>query len=301
MVWADPSVWDAFDGRPHSLRMGLHPLPEAAWVRLPGPGELSAELDRKANLLASRRGQVLAAQGGQAGQAGQEVERAGAELAGRLVDHLVMVHPDRYRREGGVIRLIDDGRTWDVEQMSGLELAGRMVSEDWCLVRPGDPPVLAGAVLCSPNRWRLSEKLGRPVTDIHDPVPDYRRRLGPPVDAVLGGRGRPVWRRNWSIQSSPSRFQPYADGPEVPEVPGQVWVRSEYETLIRLPETGWWVFGIHTAVRPLADVAGQPDLARRVETAVATLDPATAAYKDLAGWRPELLAWLHAVAQPGPG
>ena len=286
----EDAVWDAFDGRPHGLRMGLRPLDAREWTVIPPAPGLAAELDRKAGLLAARREEVIAA-------VDDPGVRAAAEgLAGMLVDHLVNDHPDRYRREGPTLTLLDDGRTWVMSAADPLELAGRVATEDWSLIRPGAPPTLAAAVVCSPNRWRLGEKLGRPITDIHDPVPGYRRRLGPPVDAVLGGRRRPLWRRNWSIQSSPSRFQPWADGPEVPEVPGEVWVRSEYETLVPLPGTGWWVFGIQTSVRPLSDVATQPALAARIRTAVVGLDRATATYKDLAAWDRPLLGWLAAVA-----
>jgi hypothetical protein len=72
-------------------------------------------------------------------------------------------------------------------------------------------------------------------------------------------------------------------------------VRSEYETLLRLSVSGWWVFGIQTTIRPLSDVAGRPALARRIHTAVATLDGQTAAYKDLAEWRDSLTTWLARV------
>jgi hypothetical protein len=284
----DDGVWDAFDGRPHQLRMGLSRLAPTAWIRLLQPGVLGPELERKASLLRDRRQQVL----GAIDDPG--VPAAAVELRARLVEHLTTTHRARYAQNDSTLTLLDDHRSWDCE-LEPLELAGRVVSEDWCLIRPSEPPVLAAATVCSPNRWRLADKLGRPVTEIHDPVPGYRKRLGPTVDAVFAGRRGPLCRRNWSIQSSPSRFQPVADGPERPSVPDQVWVRSEYETLVLLPVTGWWVFGIHTTIRPLADVADRPDVAARMETAVATLDSTTAAYKALAVWRADLLAWLAAV------
>jgi hypothetical protein len=288
-------VWDAFDGRPHELRMGLRPLDPAAWTRLLSPEEHTAELDRKAGLLAERRSDVFAAIDDPG------VPPASRELADLLVQHLVVDHAGRYRRQLDGIVLNDDGRSWPTDAPDPLDLAGRLVSEDWCLVRPGDPPVLAAATLCSPNRWRLAEKLGRPITEVHDPVPGYRRRLGPPVDKIFAGRRGPMWRRNWSIQSSPSRFQPFADGPEHPDVPEEVWVRSEYETLIRLPLTGWWVFGINTTVWPLAALAHRPDVAARLLTAVATLDPEMAAYKDMVTFREPLTTWLESAASgPSP-
>jgi hypothetical protein len=247
--------------------MGLRPLDPARWTR-PAP---AGELNRKAQLFDTRRSEVLASIDD------PQVVPAARELVTRLVVHLAIDHPERFN------------------DMDPLEAAGRMVSEDWCLVRPGDPPVLGAATVCSPNRWRLAEKIGRPITDIHAPVPGYRRRLGPPVDALFATRRGPTWRRNWSIQSSPSLFQPIADGPEHPRVPDELWVRSEFETLVRLPVSGWWVFGIHTTVRPLDDVRLHPGVATRVLTAITTLDSHTAAYKDVAAFRQPLTEWLAAV------
>ena len=284
------ALWDVFDGRPHEVRMGLHPLDAGEWTQPVAAPALASELDRKSVLLTERPDDVLASTGG------PEVQDAAAELAGLLVTHLVETRSDRYQRRGRQLVLHDDGRCWDTDGVDPLDLAGRLVAEDWCLVTRGSPPILAAATVCSPNRWRLSEKIGRPITDIHDPVPCYRRRLAGPVDAVLAGRSRLMWRRNWSIQTSPARFQPVAEGPAHPEVPGQVWVRSEYETLVGLPASGWWVFGIQTTIRPLGDVTSRPALARRIHTAVASLDRRTAAYKDLAAWREPLLAWLAATA-----
>ena len=49
----------------------------------------------------------------------------------------------------------------------------------------GAGPVLQVAVLCAPSRWRLHEKMGRPLADIHQPVPLYADRLAAPVDRFM--------------------------------------------------------------------------------------------------------------------
>ena len=65
---------------------------------------------------------------------------------------------------------------------------------------------LVGAILCFPSRWLLSEKLGRPLTIIHDPVPDYDDTLArtgePRVFEVIDER-RPMVRCNWLVHSDP--------------------------------------------------------------------------------------------------
>ena len=60
------------------------------------------------------------------------------------------------------------------------------MQEDLCLISAdGGAPVLRAAVLCAPSRWRLHEKIGRPLADIHDRVPLYADRLAAPVDRFM--------------------------------------------------------------------------------------------------------------------
>ena len=67
-----------------------------------------------------------------------------------------------------------------------LELAGRLVQEDLCLIEASpDGPRLTAAVLCFPSRWRLHEKLGRPLAEVHGKVPFYGDRLARPVDRFM--------------------------------------------------------------------------------------------------------------------
>ena len=40
-----------------------------------------------------------------------------------------------------------------------------------------DGPVFTAGVLCFPSRWRLMEKIGKPLSAVHGPVPLYADRL----------------------------------------------------------------------------------------------------------------------------
>jgi hypothetical protein len=54
--------------------------------------------------------------------------------------------------------------------MHPLDLAGRVVPDDLCLVQADADgvPRLVAASLCFPSRWRLGEKLGRPLEEEPD-------------------------------------------------------------------------------------------------------------------------------------
>lgn len=286
-------VWAAFDGRPHRPRLGLRPLDLRHWTVPPSPGELGSELARRAVLLRQRQAEVWAETGASA--------PAAAELYERLLTHLLGDHGDRYRADRGRV-VVDGSSAVRTAGWPPLPAAGLLTAADWCLVQPGPAPVLAAGVVCSPNRWRLRDKIGRELTAVHRPVPGYAARLGPPVDRLLGvgGPARPAWRQNWSLLGAPDLFQPDAAGPQPLPVPDGVWVRSERQTLVPLPTSGWWAFGIETSVEPLTAVSTRPDAAALLLRAVASLDPATVAYKELDGFRAPLMTWLEGVGSVEP-
>ena len=88
------------------------------------------------------------------------------ELLALLLDHLPERFPEHYRRVDGRIENLATGErfalaAWDD---APLELAGRLVQEDLCLMQRGDAGYrLVAAVLCFPAHWRLADKLGRPL------------------------------------------------------------------------------------------------------------------------------------------
>ena len=172
-----------------------------------------------------------------------------------------------------------------------VDAAARLVADDVCvLYRDADQWRLGAASVCSPSRWRLSEKIGRTVAEIHEPVPEYAGWYSDTVDTRLDrlSTDRPLWRLNWTIVDDPALFQPhppaYARAPEEVML-SDLTVRVERQTLRRLPATGGIVFTIRTDRAQLSDLATDPsraaDFARTLRTCPAEL----ARYK---GWSPML-------------
>jgi len=163
-----------------------------------------------------------------------------------------------------------------------LDAAGRLVQEDLCLMVLRDgAPHLDAASLCFPSYWRLLEKLGRPMTEVHGPVAHYAEELATKVDTFLGRLRpeRPVWRRNWSIHDDPSYFLPDPTPPRPVEPPDGLWLRSERQTLRRLTSAEVVLFTIRTQQIPLAVLAERPDVAHRLAAAIAAWSPAMQGYK----------------------
>jgi hypothetical protein len=198
------------------------------------------------------------------------------------------------------------GESWDLADLPchPLELAGRLVQEDLCIIQPGDDgPLFTAGVLCFPSRWRLHEKLGRPLAQVHGPVPHYAERLANPVDRFMAKvkPGHIASRLNWSVVDDAALYQPTGKWREATnaaitaENAGEtLYLRVERQTLTRMPESGAVLFGIRVHSNPLAAVITKPAAAARLAEAVRALPEATVHYKSLKAFGPALLAWLDA-------
>ncbi|GMG82271.1 DUF3445 domain-containing protein [Paralimibaculum aggregatum] len=184
---------------------------------------------------------------------------------------------------------------------AALAALGRSTAEDWCLLMPDAAAAeyrLVAAVLCFPSRWSLAEKIGRPLTAIHVPVPDYdgvmARRVNRVFEALRPGRG--LWRVNWLVHDTAALHLPKGTAEKVaerPELSGPLYLRTERQTLTRLPQTGAVAFGIKTSVCPLE--ALRPAEAAALARELAALEPATIAYRAGADLQAAALARLSAL------
>lgn len=130
---------------------------------------------------------------------------------------------------------------------------------------------LEGAVLCFPSLWFLGEKLGRPTALVHQPVPYYAEELSQRVDTLFDRlpAGKLVWRRNVSVWPALLLWAPchaldpavYRDDAGVGGAP-PLWIRSERQTLRRLPDTGAILFTIRVQTVSIAVLSDRPDRAR---------------------------------------
>lgn len=186
---------------------------------------------------------------------------------------------------------------------------GRTVVDDLCLLEPasraggasgaGDELVLVAGAVAHPNRWRLADKLGKPLLGVHGPVPGYPGRLADQVERVLRSLrpDRAVERRSWALLDDPTLHQPVAtSGVPTRFAPLGLWLRIERQALRRLPDTGAIVFAIRTRQWRLDQLAAQQDQAAGLAAALRATPDDLAGYKGVAGIREPLLAWLDEVS-----
>jgi dimethylamine monooxygenase subunit A len=279
-----------FDDAPFRHAIGLKPLDPAAWLELDGDGDrLVAEKQR---LLAERHADVVM-------HLPQALE-ASAEAHRLVVDHLVTHASHRYGSSAATVLARGDA-------LHPIDAAGRLVPEDLVVMLPGpDGYVLGAASLCFPTRWRLADKIGRPMSAIHTPVPLYEQ-IASGTDTVMAKlkADRPVWRLNWSLLDDDGLYQPGGhsqDQPHAhvtPENAGEVvQLRVERQCLRRLPETGAALFSIRVHQHPVGTWADEPEVLARLAAAIGHLPPEIAVYKSIPTLGAALLTWITTRLQP---
>lgn len=232
---------------------GLAPLPPVSWI-CDWP-DTADQIRYRRRLIGERRAAVL--------DCLPEGLPAATELLEVLLAHL--------ESTGWAL-----GSPARVDRDDPLATIGRLVSEDFCLMAPGEDEYrLVGAVLCFPSHWRLAEKIGRPMTEIHAPVPQYDADVGMRVNRFFNrvAAGSLVFRVNWSVSDTPELFTP-----ERHQMTGDpLYLRIERQTFLRLPRSGVLVFGIRTAIAPLTSLTD--DEGRAFATAIDALSPEAMDYK----------------------
>lgn len=212
---------------------GLSPLDMAEWtVRHP---DFDAQMQRRWEVLRDHAEIAIAST--------HEAEQPVLELLSMLKGHLGL-----------------DPAITHLEEFCGWTALAHLVPEDFCLLIPDAASGeyrLIGAILCFPSRWLLSEKIGRPMTTIHDPVPDYDAALARRVNRVFQvvDEARPLVRCNWLVHSDPELFLPLGRQTKLnlpkPRAEGGLYLRTERQTLVRLPISKAVVFGIKTSITPV--------------------------------------------------
>ncbi len=252
------------------LRVGARPLDVAQWASALDD-DWSHTIAMKRTLIAERPQEVIACMEG--------AEEACEEVAAGVLAS-IGANPSM---ESGIDALVD---------------AALQVADDLCILLPDEHgvPRLAAAVLCSPNRWRLAEKMGGTMSRIHSPVARYEEDLTSPVNSVMMrlNPARPMWRMNWGISNHPALFQPETP-PVTPEMDAaDMWFRVEWQTLRRLPITGGILFTIRTYVEKLSDFMerDQP-LVQDIAELVNKIHEDVAQYKSIAPYREKIFAYLE--------
>lgn len=179
-----------------------------------------------------------------------------------------------------------------------LELA---FEEDFAVLE-SEGGTLPWLCVCVPSHWAPEDKLGLPFAAVHAPVADSQTLVAASRHLVQLAAGGECWERFvWTVTPSPRYDQhphrhartPWPDTHDARAFVEGCWLRAERQTFFPvgggLPQA---VFTIRVMLQPLAGAVDSREKALRLRDSLASMSDAVLAYKNLAGARTALLAWL---------
>ena len=289
-----------YDGSSKLFQIGLKPLDFSEWIEV--DERLPAYLEEKERLAAAYPDEVFVAEAG--------TEAAQAEALALLAAHLPERFPDIYRRTGETVEIIPASRSvrLDDPTLPSLKVAASLVQEDLVLMQRGETGWrLAAGSLSFPSSWRLREKFGRSIDEVHAPVPGFGAGTrNAELIARMFDNLRPaiaVIRWNWSIYGDAELYHPESAAPDTRqfgERTENVFMRAERQTLRKLPQSGAILFTIHIHVDPLAALEQQadaPTIAASLISQLEELSDEQVAYKGLTAERERLIDRLRRIAE----
>ncbi|PLP57023.1 hypothetical protein CYK37_22550 [Mesorhizobium loti] len=289
-----------YDGSSKPFAIGLKPLELDHWLEI--DGYFAAQLAEKHRLYRELSDKVF-------------VEEADTRDAQREVLEFVETHMGQYHApallEARTLGTTGSGALADAP----LVTASLMTQDDLILMRRSDDGWrLAAGSLCFPSSWSLTEKFGKPLHKIHDPVPGFGTGTRPAdiISRMFDNlQGQAVERFNWSVQANDALYHPLSDrqriarsalrGSNFPDsdINAHAFIRVERQTLRKLPVSRDILFTIRIYLDPLAMLARHPDRARIAAgfaVQLGELDEAQLDYKGLIADRDRLVTYLDGVA-----
>ena len=219
---------------------GTRPISPDEWIIC--DDAFSQQMALRDKLIETKKDKVLAIS--------DEAQEAAVELLKMTLDFCV----SKLGYKKNVNKIIrPDKVSVEIDLNEPMTVLGRLVQNDFCILQKKDNEhVLTAAALCFPASWSLEEKFLKPLIDIHIPVKAYDGNIAKRVQRLFDGLqiNRPVWRFNALYYEDPNLFQPRSvNQPRRKPAPNKAnYFRSERQTLVKLPESGAIIFGIHTFV-----------------------------------------------------
>ncbi|TVY89513.1 hypothetical protein LAWI1_G002248 [Lachnellula willkommii] len=198
-------------------------------------------------------------------------EAACHEVLSTAVDFLITRFPDHFTIEGETItnHIANESFLVGPDCPNPLEVAARLSMEDFNILmknaETGEYHLQASATLF-PAGWKLQERIGSTMANLHGPVPGWKEKMGGAVNRYFDhlSAKTAMERTNLFIQSDPSLF---SDAPEIPtghekrKMPQDLQVRRERQTFTRLEKTGAVLFTVRTYMQPLEDLEDEEAVA----------------------------------------
>lgn len=231
-----------------------------------------------------------------------------------LLEYLPARYPTLFRRTAVGIDNIHTGEHFDISKDEPVIIITKLLQDDFAIMIEGEDGqyyLKAGSILLA-GFWRLKDKLHMPLYKIHTSgeVPHYEAKMQTPMDRFFKRLtpDKSVVRNNYFIQTDEDVAWSHAIGPENSDNigwftaenasdPEKLMFRSERQSVRRLPRSGAILFTIRTYFLPVAEIAEEPHVPRRLLNGIKAWDSSVAGYKGLEKYGDVLIPYLEQKAE----
>ncbi|KAI1259801.1 hypothetical protein F5Y18DRAFT_408277 [Xylariaceae sp. FL1019] len=293
-------------GPKYHVTMGLRTVKQEDWI----------ELDNQFPRFHADKSRRIAERGDKLSMTAPEAYPAAIELLGEFANYLPQRYPSLFKRTAVGLDNLWSGEKFDIVSRplaeDPMQMCARLVQDDLAIMiekEDGQYYLLAGTIVL-PGFWRLSDKMGMPLSEIHTSgdVPQFKKKLEKGMMNMFR-RLKPeemVARHNYFFQVDDDLGWSWSIGPEDADANGHAgWstaeqnraidhhhFRSERQTLRRLPKTGGIVFTIRTYFHPIRDIVEEDYVPGRLASAIRSWGDDVSRYKGRQRYGDILLQFL---------
>ena len=271
------------DGKPFRLTLGLRELHAKDWFE--AGSDVEVQLRQRRDLIESSPEVVYQQLPGH--------HNALSSFINQIAINLSTFHSE-YKYSSHSLTHQPTNLTVDLSGENALLELAKVLVEDICLLHKADDQwrLVAGVVIF-PSRWDLREKIGKTIDEIHRPVPSYGEQLEPLLSDSFDRltSDRPVWRRNWSLHTTPQLHEPRFTGERA--IPENYWWRTERQTLTKSPDGKYLLFTIRNRAEPLKWIKNDADAAQAFAKTLTSLSDSMLDYKRIREDKEALINYLN--------
>lgn len=193
-------------------------------------------------------------------------------------------------------------------------IMAKLLQDDIAIMmeQPDGQYKLKGGAIILPGFWRFRDKFDLNLSDIHTTgdVPKYKEKLQSGMEKffIRLTCDKPVVRNNYFLQTDDELGWSSSIGneevekvgwytaPEAKEV-AKIHLRSERQSLRRLPKTGAIIFTIRTYFIPIVELVKEPYIPRRLLNGILSWEPDVQEYRGYNKFKDILLPYLEEKAE----
>ena len=263
-----------FNGSKGRLRLGLNPIPYSDWIQY--EDDFSDRILEKKNLIQEQPMRVL--------QCLDSSIDAQNELLQSVLSYLTEFKSDLFTINNDSVTSLMDNNTYEFSEYKNcpLELVTYLAADDYCLLEKYDDDYrLVAASVCAPTWWELSEKIGKPLIEVHAPIVNLEEKIGRMIRHFLANLNTDecYQRSNWFLFPSsdlcifPNNFYMYEDINDlsIDDIENRLFLRSERQTFRKLKNTNHIAFGIKVYVSSISVVKENTSIAEDLYIALNTM------------------------------